>query len=243
MLALRPVLAERRCLACATPFFAEKLELFCPACVAALPRRAAAFCPVCGEIYESPEIEGLCPGCLERRPPWGRIYFHGSYAGLLRELILRLKFGGELHLARGLARLLAGHPELAAAADSYDRIVPIPLHAARLAGRGFNQAGEIAGPLSRELGVPAANALGRASATPHQIGLSRRERVRNLRGAFENTLDVSGKRILLLDDVLTTGATMAAAARCLLNGGAAGVDALVPARTRARNMLRESRNL
>lgn len=211
--------------------------------MAAMPRRIDAFCPICGEIYAGHEARLICPGCRERRPPWNKIYFHGTYEGLLRELILRLKFGGELHLARGLALLLCTHPELAGAARDYDLIIPVPLHPKRLVGRGFNQSGEIAARIGKALDIPVAHALARTVFTGHQVGLSRRERVRNLRGVFAAKTNLGGKRILLLDDVMTTGATMASAARSLLNGGAAVVDALVPARTRARNMLRESRNL
>lgn len=235
---------ERRCLACSGPFTpGGGLREFCAACAAALPRRAAAFCPVCGEIYEGESPEVICFGCLERRPPWGGIYFHGIYEGLLRELILRLKFGGELHLSRGLALLLCAHPALAGAARYYDLLVPVPLHVKRLSERGFNQSGEIAAGIGKELKIPVASALERALPTGRQVGLSRRDRVKNLRGAFKASANVQGKRILLLDDVMTTGATMASAARSLLNAGAGLVDALVPARARARNMLRESRNL
>lgn len=243
---LRQILTERRCLACAgafTPGLQNGRADFCPACTAALPRRNQSFCPICGEIYAGEAPQAICPACMKQAPPWGKIYFHGCYEGLLRESILRLKFGGQLHLARGLALLLAGHPGLLEAARGYDLIVPVPLHASRLASRGFNQSGEIAARLGKELGVPLRHAITRSVKTVHQVGLSRCQRVKNLRGAFKAEAGLEGKRILLLDDVMTTGATMASAARSLLSAGAAGVDAVVPARTRARNMLRESRGL
>lgn len=161
----------------------------------------------------------------------------------MREIILRLKFGGELHQSVGLARLLVTNPGLAEASGAYDCIVPVPLHKSRLAERGFNQSGEMAGHLGKALGLPTLHALGRKRVTRHQIGLSRRERIKNLRGAFNTTMDICGKRILLLDDVMTTGATLGFAARSLMDGGALTVDVAVAARTRARNMLRESRNL
>ena len=236
------ILGERRCLACTRPFVPETAERFCPECALALPRRRAAFCPVCGEIYDG-GLEGICPPCQEQRPPWGKIFFHGLYDGLLRGLILRLKFGGELHQAHGLALLLAANPELAEASSVYDVIVPIPLHKSRLIERGFNQSGEIARHLGKELNLPPLPGLERALPTRHQIGLSRRERVSNLRRAFNVSKNITEKKILLLDDVMTTGATLGSAARSLLDGGAAAVDVVVPARTRARNMLRESRSL
>lgn len=233
---------ERRCSACALPFYSDHEVHFCPDCVRAMPRREKAFCPVCGEIYTG-NLEGLCPGCNEQHPPWGRIFFHGIYEGLLRHLILRLKFGGELHLAAALASLLAAHPALLEAKDAYDCIVPVPLHKSRLVERGFNQSGEIARYLAEELGLKTLHALERTRPTHQQVGLSRRERIKNLRGAFSATADTRGKNILLLDDIMTTGATLGFAARSLLKAGAAKVDVVAPARTRARNMLRESRGL
>lgn len=240
---LRLLFKERRCPCCAQPFASG--SVFCSSCMAAMPRRSGGFCPVCGELYAGgPSLPNdICPACLERRPPWGKAYFHAAYSGLLRDLVLGLKFGGHLHLARGLAAMLSGHPDLCDAKSAYDFIVPTPLHCARFAERGFNQAGEIARFLGKALDLPICFALERKIATRHQVGLSRRERVKNLRGAFDVVFNVRGCKILLLDDVMTTGATFASATRSLLEAGAALVDVIAPARTPARNMLRESRNL
>lgn len=243
MPALRRILLESRCPACAAPFASPdppENAVFCPDCAGAMPPRLSSFCPVCGEILPR-GIEGLCPGCQEQKPPWGKIYFHGIYSGLLRELILRLKFAGQLHLAGSFGAMLAAR--LQGCAADYDILVPVPLHVSRLSQRGFNQAGEIARALGKAARLPLAHALERNAATRHQVGLSRRERVRNLRGAFCPVLEVGGKKILLLDDVMTTGATLGAAARSLTQAGAAGVDVVVLARTPARNMLRDSRNM
>jgi ComF family protein len=154
----------------------------------------------------------------------------------LRRLLQELKFNGRLELAAALGLLLARHPELARRAKDYDLIAPVPLHPARLRERGFNQALELARPLSSRLGIPlSASVLRRARPTRRQQGLTRREREQNLRLAF-SAASLDGRRILLLDDIMTTGATLRAAARCLLEAGASAVDVAVPARTPAINM-------
>lgn len=246
---LAKALLEKRCLACAQPFQPSAAHKdFCPTCSKELLPPSLSFCPVCGEIYpgQPNNQQLLCPACQNQKPPWEKIYFHAPFDGLLRQMILGLKFAGQLHLARGLATLLTSDNGLAPFQGhntAYDLIVPVPLHNSRLFERSFNQAGEIARHLSKISGIGYSNAIKRIFPTRHQIGLSRRERVQNMRAAFALNEKVQDKNILLLDDVMTTGATLASAARCLLNGGARQVDVAVPARTRAHNMLRESRGL
>lgn len=113
-----------------------------------------------------------------------------------------------------------------------DAVTPVPLHADRLRERGFNQSQELARPLAAASGAPLSPALlRRARATAHQIGLNRAERQANLLGAFTAHASVRGKTILLVDDTLTTGATLRLAARALLDQGALAVDVAVAART------------
>ncbi len=124
-------------------------------------------------------------------------------------------------------------------APGYDCITPIPLHMSRLSQRGFNQSAEIARPLAARLGIPICSGLlTRNTATRRQSGLTRKERAQNLRGVF-TAPPLHGQRILLLDDIMTTGATLHEAATCLLKAGAAAVDIAVIARTPARNMCAE----
>jgi ComF family protein len=209
----------------------------CPDCLRLLPRRLTGFCPVCGEILPETEGHNLCPACLGSPKPWGRIYFHGLYAGMMRDLVKQIKFNGRLNLAEALGLLLATHPDLAHARETYDCLIPIPAHPRRLAERGFNQALEIARPLSAMLGLPLCHGwLRRIVDTRRQHGLTRAQRAENLRHAFAAAPSAQGGRILLLDDVLTTGATLHAAAACLLQAGAALADVAVPARTPARRM-------
>ncbi|MDR2050380.1 MAG: ComF family protein [Deltaproteobacteria bacterium] len=245
-------LAERRCRLCLNPYprpaAAETPEIrkawncgICPSCLSGLPRHSSGFCPRCGEIFASPFVEELCPACLRKELPWGRIYFHAAYSGLLRQLILRIKFQGNLILAEALGTLLAEHPDLLLRQKDYDCLVPISLHPERLAQRGFNQALEIARPVSAGLRLPLRpEMLRRVLRTRQQSGLTRKERAKNMRNAFAVPgMKARGLRILLLDDILTTGSTMYAAASSLFRAGAEAVDIVVLARTPGRNMCLE----
>jgi len=155
------------------------------------------------------------------------------YEDTSRRLILGLKHGDRTHTAPALARMLhqAGAELLADA----EVIVPVPLHWRRLVRRRFNQAAMLALVLGRDTGIPViADALIRTRATPPQGRLNRSARRRNVRGAFQvrpaRTSHLNNRRVLLVDDVLTTGATVEAVARCLLRNGAAAVDVLVLSR-------------
>jgi ComF family protein len=153
-----------------------------------------------------------------------------AYAWPLSQLVLGYKSGGRTQLGRPLARLLSDH--LAAdATPGVDCVIPVPLHEQRLAQRGFNQAEQLARVLCRSRGLRLdARAVRRIVATPSQQGLSRRARKANLRGAFAVGRDLSGLRVLLIDDVMTTGTTLNALAREVRKAGAAWVGAVALAR-------------
>lgn len=213
----------------------------CPDCLSALPRRKSGFCQRCGEFTADQKMSGgVCGNCLRLPPPWTGIFFHAAYQHKLRGLLLKLKFTEGLHLAEGLGALLAAHPGLMAqknAAEPYSRVIPTPLHRSRLRERGFNQSALLAEPLARQLGVHLdLKSLQRTIATGHQTGLTREQRRRNVAGAFACSCSLRGQRILLVDDVMTTGATLAMATTALLQAGAASIDIAVVARTPARNM-------
>jgi ComF family protein len=176
---------------------------------------------------------GLCANCLQNPVPWTKFYFYGAYAGYLRELLHRIKFSRDLPQAVALGRLLAGKFPFAPPGSSpeYDCVLPVPLHEKTLRGRGFNQSVLLAGPLAEKLKVPLfRNILAKNATTLPQHGLNRAMRFRNMQGAF-SVRKIPPARILLLDDVLTTGATLRSAALCLLQAGAERVDAVVLART------------
>lgn len=175
----------------------------------------------------------LSPAAMADPPVFQRARAACRYEGPARDLVHRLKYGDRLELARTLGPMMAraGHELLAEA----DLIVPVPLHRSRLWWRRFNQAVALAQAVSRLSGHPVDSfALLRRKRTRPQVGLTRAERAANLQGAFRVTEEakprLQGKRIVLIDDVLTTGSTANAASRALLRGGAKTIDVLVFAR-------------
>lgn len=197
----------------------------CPACEPLLPPHDAAnACPACA----LPGTGGiLCGTCLNEAPAFDRTYCAFQYAFPVRELVHALKYRGTLALAPALGRRLAGCCE-----SGWDLVVPVPLHPTRVARRGFNQALEMARPVAERLGVPLAlDVVERWRPGLPQAGLDARERARNLRGAFRLRGDVCGSRVLVVDDVMTSGATLREIGRELVAAGALRVANLVLART------------
>jgi ComF family protein len=176
----------------------------------------------------------LCLRCLLDPPPFAGARALGSHAGGLRRLVHALKFEGRRNVARLLGSRLAAAFARSWRPGEIDAIVPIPLHAERERRRGYNQSALLARELAPYLGIPVlAGALRRPRRTRPQVGLSLGERQRNLRGAFAAEVrgPLAGARILLVDDVVTTGATAESAAGALLDAGAARVSVLAVART------------
>jgi ComF family protein len=166
-------------------------------------------------------------------PAYDRARAAVRYDDLARELVHRLKYGDRLDLAPTMGRWMArAGRELLAGADA---LVPVPLHWRRLWSRRFNQSAALAGIISESSSVPVLHeTLRRVRATPQQVGLDKSQRAVNVQGAFkvarERRADVAGRRLILVDDVLTSGATVDTCARALLRAGAAHVDVLVFAR-------------
>lgn len=171
----------------------------------------------------------ISPGAIAEPPVFGRARAVAIYDGTARDLVHRLKYGDRLDLARTMARMMAAAgSELL---EEAELILPVPLHGLRLWRRRFNQSALLAREIGRRSGKPCdLQALARVKATRPQVGLTRHQRAENLQGAFRVTdsgrAGIAGRRLLLIDDVTTTGATGNAAARVLLRAGAAGVDLL-----------------
>lgn len=212
-----------RCLVCEDAG-QEGLDL-CVACEADLPFNAAA-CRGCA--VPLPEA-GTCGACLGARSPLVEVHAAFVYAAPLDRLLPRLKFAGDLAAGRLVAQLMAAPLRQAPRPQA---LVPLPLHRARLRRRGFDQALELARPLGRALGLPVLDgALQRVRATAEQSTLSAVARRRNVRGAFavRPRLPLPA-HVALVDDVMTTGATLRAAALALRQAGVQRVDAWVAAR-------------
>jgi ComF family protein len=234
--ALLDVLLPPLCHICHS-FIPDANELhICPACREKLPLVSSPLCPLCGIPFAGTGGDHRCGACLANPPHFDTARAHFLYEGPIRELIHTFKYNRLTHLRKPLA-LLA----LAEAGDVMNHapqlIVPVPLHRSRLRERGFNQAVLIGQTLSRRLSLPMQpDALARTRQTEPQIELSAAERRQNVKGAFSVRKPdlVAGKRILLVDDVMTTGSTMDECARELKKAGAGMVLAVTVART-ARN--------
>ena len=205
--------------------------LLCAACADTLPRIAAA-CPVCAVPSAG---SAVCGRCLADPPPYAATIAALAYAFPADRLLQRIKYGGRIALAEWAGATLAAAVRVTLAGrtgtNRPDRIVALPLAASRQRERGFNQAREIAVHVACGIGLPLAAPLARISAGPPQTALPWAERRRNVRGAFAVHSAVRGARIALVDDVMTTGATLAEAARMLRSAGAARVECWVVART------------
>lgn len=201
----------------------------CKACRDDLPRLTEPFCQSCGEAFDG-QIRGpfSCPNCSDLS-----FSFEFARPAMVRDdrtldLIHRLKYGREIHLARELGRLAMEafrDPRLEPALSDGWALVPVPLHRSRLRHRHFNQAAEIARVLSARSGLPVVDALHRTRRTDTQTLLSRKQRMDNLRGAFSLSrcgtkwISKNPAGALLVDDVLTTGSTVHECARTLRKAG------------------------
>lgn len=196
-------------------------------------------CPHCGlplpsESCVASALQG-CGHCASLSLPYSRCFAPCLYGFPLSQLILDLKYEAALANARVLGVLLGESISRRRLHADVDLVVPMPLHMNRLLERGFNQSYEIARFAARELGLPCVpDGLRRCRRTRPQVGLARQERIDNVRGAFSaDRPGLAGCRIALLDDVVTTGSTVAEAARVLLEAGAARVDVWAVARAPA----------
>lgn len=177
--------------------------------------------------------QGLCALCRNGLRGFDAAYCFGSYEGILREWIHLYKYGRVKTMAQPLGDLLA---EAVPSGEPFDAIVPVPLHWLRRWRRGFNQSELLARGLARRLRIPMLPALRRTRATGIQAGLSNTARRRNVARAFRcrRAGAVAGKRVLLIDDVMTTGSTAAACALALKRAGAARVVLVTVARVDRR---------
>ena len=205
----------------------------CHGCFADLPWLDAA-CPVCAAPLPYATGDTACGKCQQRQPPFHAARAALHYGAPVDDLILGLKYGGRLELARGLGQLLAERLRTMTGADESawpDVIVPVPLHRGRLRERGYNQSLEIARALGRRLALPVApTAAQRVRVTAPQTRLAPGQRARNVRNAFSVIGDVAGKHVAIVDDVMTSGHTAGALARALRRAGANRVSVWVVAR-------------
>ena len=213
-------LLPRDCLLCGA---ASKDAVLCPACTDHLPQLTIERCPVCSQ--PTPQAQ-VCGACLSQAPHFDATHAVWPYGFPLDRLIQSLKYSRRLASADFFGAALAALPVV-----GVDVILPVPLSAQRLAQRGFNQSVEIARPLARRLGIRLElKNIQRYRDTTPQASLPWKERAKNIRHAFECNIDLRGKTVLVVDDVMTTGATLNELARTLKAHGATRVENCVLAR-------------
>lgn len=220
------------CIACHAAV--GQAQALCPGCWSGIGFIERPYCERLGTPFAVDLGAGLLsPAAIADPPVFGRARAVCRFDGTARDLVHKLKYGDRQELALTLGRMMAqAGRELLPDADL---LVPVPLHRTRLWTRRFNQASALGAVVARLAGLPLQPvALARVKRTRQQIGLTRAQRADNLQGAFKVPPDskpaIEGRSVLLVDDVLTTGATVNAAARALLRAGATRVDVLTFAR-------------
>jgi len=219
------------CRLCAEPLQEISRVPVCPSCLAKpKPLYAEYFCVQCRSPFRSRfplDEEGRCALCRRGLRGFDAAYSFGFYEDELRELIHLFKYGRVQTLAKPLGRMLAS---ALPREQSFDVIVPMPLHWRKRWRRGFNQSALLATEIGRRTNIPVRRALWRVKDTAAQAGLTNAKRRLNVSGAFRAKTRLNGNRVLLIDDVMTTGATAASCARALRSAGASEVTLLTLAR-------------
>jgi ComF family protein len=221
------------CAFCGTPFAKDDTAEICPGCLRSIRFISPPICQKCGFPFVMGIGEDhLCGQCLRGQWHFGSARALVLYEGPIREAIHHLKYRGKSFLAKSLAGLFdRGYPFIDY--DSYDLLVPVPLHPRRLRERGFNQAVILGRAIGRREEIPCRGfLLKKIRWSPPQVSLSPEDRGKNVKGSFAvvDPASIRGKRVLLIDDVMTTGSTVNECARELLKAGAGGVDVFTLAR-------------
>jgi ComF family protein len=221
------VLWPSTCVLCRST--AQPLLDICMPCAVDLPANPSA-CPRCALPLQHTHASTLCGRCQRHSPKFDVSVVPYRYAYPIDHLIQRLKFGNQVSCGRVCGTLFA-NAWLARRAQKPEIILPVPLGTRRYRMRGYNQAHELARAISRGIKVPVrTDLLERVRETTEQLGLKRKERRRNVRGAFELTAELTAKRIAIIDDVVTTGSTVNEIARVLRRAGAQHIEVWAIAR-------------
>jgi ComF family protein len=192
---------------------------FCTDCMTEIPPLGRSHCSRCSQPFPASSSQHLCTTCLQRPASFSIVHAACSYQKRIKDAIHQLKYRNQVNLAQPLGKLLGKSLESAETTFNPDCIIPVPLHSSRLRERGYNQALEISRPLSRALRIPIdSQFLQRTLKTTPQQGSSATERKSNLRNAFTLTKSTSARKVLLVDDVMTTGETVRECCRILRQG-------------------------
>ncbi|HUL21634.1 MAG TPA: ComF family protein [Thermodesulfobacteriota bacterium] len=213
---------------CCGIFLEEGRQGFCSSCFSQIRWISPPLCSICGTPFVSQEVDSHpCGSCLIHKKYFTMARALGTFEGSLQTAIHRWKYEGKTHLTPFFAEWMAEGLNRFRELNSFDLLIPVPLHPRRLRERGFNQAVLLAKELSRRMGIPASHAiLKKKRPTLPQVNLSGAEREKGLKETFHvvKKKELRGKSVLLIDDVYTTGTTVNECSRVLLEGGAGKVD-------------------
>jgi ComF family protein len=228
--AVADLLFPRVCGFCTEPLEESEFPV-CPDCWTTIRRVERPYCRQCGRpILGSLLGDYLCGTCLVENPPYLKARYAVYHEGDMRQALINFKYHEALHCGSSLAQLLIEAFHTHFETSRIDSIIPIPLHPKRLYSRGYNQVVLLGETLSSTTGIPLdRTSLAKIKDKPPQVGLPRKDRIRNVRGSFRiyRREGIEGKRVLIIDDVATTGATVDEAAGTVLRSGATRVYVLV----------------
>ncbi|MGB5218102.1 MAG: ComF family protein [Smithella sp.] len=228
------VIFPPQCLGCSEIIDQGDGRIFCPSCEAKIHFITGSICHICGTTFpDSPADNHLCGECLENKPHFSCARAIFSYEDVILNSIHQFKYKNDISIGEMLASFMADFSFPDIDFTDYSLMVPVPLHIKRLRERGFNQSLILARAIGRKQQIPVNfSLLKRHKYTLTQTGYHKQERKQNIRGAFEVTdsKKITGRNILLIDDVYTTGATVNECAQILIKAGAQKVSVLTLAR-------------
>jgi len=217
----------------------------CEKCMQGIHFISSPLCVRCGLPFAAGEgSDHLCGDCLAGERPYAVARSMATYDGAMLDAIHKFKYHGKTGIGKTLGNIMADFASGIWDMTAFDLIIPVPLHIRRLRERGFNQALILSRPLSRRFKIPLDFAsLKRVRLTPPQVGLSKKERSINVRGAFSVIKPdrIDGKKILLIDDVYTTGSTLSECSRVLIDAGASAAAVFTAARATGDHALSENK--
>lgn len=222
-----------RCMACGIMLTGPGGESFCSPCFSLIRFIVPPMCSCCGLPMAGDGAGHLCGDCILSRPPYAIARSVARYEAVLLDAIHIFKYKGKIAAGEVLGKMMADHVYPGLSIADYSLIIPVPLHTKRLRERGFNQAVILAREISKRFSIPHDFlTLRRHVFTQPQVSLGKDRRTENVRGAFtvKNEKKVKGQKIILVDDVYTTGSTVGECAGVLMTHGAAEVAALTLAR-------------
>jgi len=231
---LSDIIFPPRCLTCDTVLERHEELPFCPACFAKIHFIDSSLCPCCGIPFSGADGGShLCGDCIAAKPSFTSARAVGRYQDTLLEAIHRFKYNGKISIGETLGRMMAEYPYTEFNISDYSLIMPVPLHPKRLRERGFNQSVILAREISRSFRITLDfMTLRRHTYTEPQVSLGKNDRAVNVRGAFSvhDPDRVAGRKIIIVDDVYTSGSTVKECARVLMKNKAAKVAVLTLAR-------------